>query len=139
MFKFFYLTIFCFISFGILYYLVAIALTPYDENNILQINNLIVVDLVAVISGGSIVGLLHSIVDKLFVLKFYQKPRIFLGARRGILLSTILVTIVNMKLFGFVEWYYFGLVATLGILIEILLSSIKRKEKVKDEKLEKSI
>ncbi|MEI6462939.1 MAG: hypothetical protein WCO33_04735 [bacterium] len=128
MFKFFYLTIFTLISFGILYYLVAIALTPYDSQNILQTNNLIVVDLVTVISVGSLLGLIHSIVDKLFILKFYQKPRIFLGLRRGILIATTVVVILNMKLFGFVEWYYFGLVATLGLLIEILLSSIKKKE-----------
>ncbi|MEI6886839.1 MAG: hypothetical protein WCK31_01220 [bacterium] len=127
MFKFFYLTIFCIISFGILYYLIAIVLTPYDSQNILQINNLIIVDIVTIIATGSLIGLIHSFIDKLFVLKFYQKPRIFLGLRRGILISTTLVVMLNMKLFGFIDWYYFGLVALLGVLIEILLSSIKKK------------
>lgn len=113
---------------GLFYYLINFALIPYTNEKILDIKNLIIVSVIFIITLASIFSLFHQIIDKVFFRKFYEKPKIILAARRGILLGILLIGLAWLRIFGFWEIHIILLVVVLVMLFEALFMSFGRGE-----------
>ncbi len=118
----------------LLFYLMNYALTPYLSDKMLSIKNLIIVSVFFVLTVGLFFSVFHQIIDKLFFRKFYEKPKIVLSLRRGILLGILLVSIAWIKIFGFFEWHIILLIVVLIVLFEALFVSIGRSRSSNQKK-----
>jgi len=121
---FFYTLIIAVFFSGIFYYLINFALVPYNSEDVLDIHNLVIVSIVFVLSATSIFSLFHLIFDKLFFRKFYEKPRILLAMRRGLLLGILLAGYAWVRVFGFWTLEVVLLFTSLIFLTEALLLSL---------------
>lgn len=125
--RLFYIFLLTILLLLLLYYLVSDALTPYDSNGMLVLQNLIVVSLVVIIDLGLVISIVHILIDKLFFRKFYQSIRIGLGIRRGIIISTTIVSIFVMKILGYGEIQYLIMIILLGVLVEAMIMLLRKK------------
>lgn len=125
--RLFYIFLLTILLLLLLYYLVSDALTPYDSNGMLVLQNLIVVSLVVIIDLGLVISIVHILIDKLFFRKFYQSIRIGLGIRRGMIISTTIVSIFVMKILGYGEIQYLIMIILLGILVEAMIMLLRKK------------
>lgn len=110
---------------GLLYYLIDVALLPYTNDNVVDVKNLIIVGIVFICAFSSFFSFFHMLVDKLFFRKFYQKPRLVLALRRGIILALIVVGFAWMRIFDFWQVHIILLAVSLGLLFEALFLSIQ--------------
>lgn len=92
-------------------------LLPYNNENMLDVKNLVIVSVIFIVSVTSIFCFFHQIIDKLFFRKFYEKPRLGRSIRRGFFLGALLVGLFWLRIFGFWE---FHIVLLLFILIMLL-------------------
>ena len=125
--RLFYIFLLTILLLLLLYYLVSDALVPYDSNGMLVLQNLLVVSLVIVIDLGLVIAMVHILIDKLFFRKFYQNIRIGLGIRRGMIISTTVVSIFVMKILGYGEIQYLIMIVILGILVEAMIMLLRKK------------
>jgi len=102
--------------------------------NLLDVKNLIILSVVALVTITSAFSTIHFFLDKLFFKKFYEKPSVFNAVRRGILFSLLAETLVILRLLGSFELYIVVGCVILAILIELLFVMIvgkKGEEKAK--------
>lgn len=125
--RLFYIFLLTILLLLLLFYLVSEALTPYDSNGMLVLQNLLVVSLVVVIDLGLVIAMVHILIDKLFFRKFYQSIRIGLGIRRGMIISTTVASIFVMKILGYGEIQYLIMILLLGILVEAMIMLLRKK------------
>lgn len=125
--RLFYIFLLTILLLLLLYYLVSDALTPYDSNGMLVLQNLLIVSFVIIIDLGLIISIFHILIDKLFFRKFYQNIRIGLGIRRGMIVSTTIVSILVMKILGYGEIQYLVMIILLGILVEAMVMLLRKK------------
>jgi len=125
--RLFYIFLLTILLLLLLYYLVSDALTPYDSNGMLVLQNLLIVSFVIIIDLGLIISIFHILIDKLFFRKFYQNIRIGLGIRRGMIVSTTIVSIFVMKILGYGEIQYLVMIILLGILVEAMIMLLRKK------------
>jgi hypothetical protein len=111
---------------GLFYYLINFALVPYTAELILDVQNLIIVSIVFSFAIACIFGFFHAGLDKLFILKFYEKPRIVLSLRRGFFIGIFLSSLAWLRIFGFWQWHIVLLVFILILLIEALFYSFSK-------------
>ncbi len=125
--RLFYIFLLTILLLLLLYYLVSDALTPYDSNGMLVLQNLLIVSFVIIIDLGLTISIFHILIDKLFFRKFYQNIRIGLGIRRGMIVSTTIVSIFVMKILGYGEIQYLVMIILLGILVEAMVMLLRKK------------
>lgn len=128
------------LSFGVLFfYIINYAITPFGENNIVDIKNIGVASVLFVITTAALFTFLHLILDKLFFRKFYEKPRMMLALRRGILFALFLDALVWIRIFGFWMVHVIVLTFALVILVEALFMALTpSKHKVSTSREEDS-
>jgi MFS family permease len=122
--------------FGLLYYLINYSLVPYNNENVLDIKNMIIVSVLFAICIALLFSFFHLIIDKLFFRKYYEKPKLLLALRRGLLLGFMLAGFTWLRVFDFWQWHLILLVFLLIVLFEALFITFERniKESKKDKK-----
>lgn len=122
---------------GLLFYLIQFALVPYNSENVIDIQNLIIISGLFVICVAFFFAFLHLLIDKLFFRKFYEKPGVFPAIRRGMLLGIFLAGLAWLRIFNFDEVHIVLLIFSLILLIEGLFLSFKKGlEKVRESEEE---
>jgi len=122
---------------GLFYYLINYSLLPYSQDYNLDIQNLTIVSFIFIIFIALIFTTFHLIIDKLFFRRFYEKPKVFLAIRRGVLLGFVFAGLAWLRIFDFWQWHIVTLIVLLGILFELLFINIGRGKRRKDNDEEK--
>ncbi|MFQ5492962.1 MAG: hypothetical protein ACE5DX_02260 [Candidatus Dojkabacteria bacterium] len=86
--------------------------------SLIDIKNLLL--LLALLGGAVVSGfaVLHLIIDKLFVKKFYEKPNVSVAFRRGVLVYLVIVSLILLRLIAGLFWYNALAVLILAVSIE---------------------
>ncbi len=79
-------------------------------------------------------GFIHTLIDKVFIKKYYEGPDWQIALRRGMIIAIALDSLVLLRLFAGLTWFTFIPIVLLSILIEYYLTA--RKIKPTDENVE---
>jgi hypothetical protein len=108
----------------ITFYFVNELLVPYDSLGALIVGNYYIVT----ISISSCVflsfSLVYIILDKLFIRKFDEPLRFWLGLRRGFLVGTVFALYLFFRIWGYKEDIYLYSIALITLCIEVLITLI---------------
>lgn len=119
---------------GVLFYLINYALIPYNSEQVLDVRNLTIVSVIAVLVLALVFAFIHLAIDKLFFCRFYERPKMALAYRRGFLFGVLLVGIAWLRIFGFWFWYIIALWVVFIGLIETLFTAWRiRMKKTSEE------
>ena len=114
---------------GLFFYLVNYSLLPYTDENILDIRSLLVVSVVFILAFVNIFAFFHLLIDKFFFKKFYEKPKVLVSVRRGVLLGVLFVGLAWLRIFGYWQWLIISVLVVLAVLFEALFLSLSSSVK----------
>lgn len=89
----------------------------------LNFKNILIISATGLAAIICLFFVIHLIVDKLFIKKFYEQPSMFNAGRRGVMVALAIAGIVISKVYGG-EWYYALIWGALVLVIELLLTRI---------------
>jgi hypothetical protein len=131
-----YPLVFALFSSAMLFYLINYAITPYGEDNVVDIKNILIVSIVLLVTIASFFSFFHLLIDKLFFRKFYESPRLFPAIRRGVLFGLFIAGLGWIRIFDFWLPHVILLVLALVVLIEALFISLSPHRGEKGKKVE---